>query len=105
MPKKRRVKLRTRAPHWDDVGMDELTSFWCGWRVPKTDLERERSAWQTWEEFLGAWALVREEGIAEWKASRSEGLPFAEVAYQRVLAGKAPDGGEVEEEPWASGRR
>ena len=132
MPRKyRRVKLAHRELSWADISISEMLHFWVGFRP------RDHGPWQTWAEYLGDWAAVRDEGLADWAERRArmradceaevarrrarlpEGvtdsdrslyaelleraeanlareaakdLPAAEIAYQRVLAGGAPDG-------------
>jgi hypothetical protein len=53
-------------------------------RAPK----RDRNVWEP----LLAWAKEKLE------KEESKEMPFAEIAYQRVLAGRAPDGSEDEDE-------
>jgi hypothetical protein len=102
MSKQRRVKLTHREVRWDDLDLSEWLNFQGGWRVPETDFERSRSRWQTWQEFLQCWALVREDGLAAWEETRAgqrrtfrravdEALPFAERLYRAVEAGADPE--------------
>ena len=127
MPRKRQVaKLRARALTWRDVGLRKQ-SFFVGWHPPTNEFDRSRSHWETWEEYLGEWSAVRVDGLVAWAAGRarrrdglrrmvalstgdnsewftqqledeeSRELPFAEILYQRVVAGKALEDEEEEE--------
>ncbi len=86
MPRKRRVpKLAHRQLRWDDVDMSMLLNFWTAWRPPQGEFERGRSHWQTWEQYLGDWALVRAAALPEYAAKQTELLALyrAEVARRR----------------------
>jgi len=85
MPRKLRVeKLRTRL-RLDDLGFEEWLSFLVGWHPPETDFARERSRWQTWDQFDSEYRLLREEVLAhEWvqnDLARGK-IIFAETRYQ-----------------------
>ncbi len=74
-PRKRRIaKLARRRLTWHDVFISEILAFWVGWRPPESDFDRSQSHWRTWEEFLGDWAAVREEGLARWEVNHAERL-------------------------------
>jgi hypothetical protein len=109
--KRRRVKqLVGRQPTWDETFMGDRLYFEAGWRPPVTALERSRSPWGTWPEFLAAWVVVREDALADWAKYQAErgrqspgrfldvALPFAEELLEAVQAGADP-------EAWASARR
>lgn len=101
--KYRRAKLAHRALTWDDVGPNEMLDFFAGWHPPRTDVERPRSPWQTWREYLTAWLMVRDDGLAGWHAHRAERL----AARRAMVAQRAAELAEVAHDfsPAGEGRR
>ena len=69
----------------------DLLRFWSSWEPPADSFERKKSRWQTWEQYLGEYAQVREELLAR-RAQTHPGWPtFAEFVYQAHLTGRDRD--------------
>ena len=89
MPTTRHRRTRGRATlTLDDLGLEDLLAWLAGWHPPISGFDRERSRWQTWEQFDTEYGLLRDEFLAhEWtqnSLSRGERV-FAE---ERYLAGR-----------------
>jgi len=85
MPRKLRTAKRRAELTLDDLPLSAILDFLTGWQPPTNDFERQRSRWQTWEEFDAEYLLIREELLgSEWAApARREGRAiFAEQRYQ-----------------------
>jgi hypothetical protein len=105
MPRKRRrTKLQARRPTWRDVTPREMLDFWGGWSPPTRELprlelltqHRIECDWNTWDDYLGHWAEVREDGLEDWKERRAFHLAHgrAEVARREAEKVKAQDEAE-----------
>lgn len=88
MPTKRRRIMRgsTRLS-LADFTIADLLAFIAGWSVPETDFARNRSRWQTWEEYMSDYAAVRDELMASTWCRSADGAPLeppvAETFYQQ----------------------
>ncbi len=97
MPRKRQaVKLRAARLRWQDVGLSEMLDFFHGWRPPVGEFDRSRSAWETWEEYLADWELVRPEALSDWEAKHQEHLAQAGA----TVAKRAQAIEEADSEVW-----
>ncbi len=83
MPRKRRTtKRRARYVTWSDIGICERLDFFHSWAPPPDG----HSHWETWDEFLEDWSMVRENALEDWRAQRGEMLAYSKAEAARRKA-------------------
>lgn len=65
MPRQRTGGKQRSALHLSDLRPVEWLSLRLGWSPPADDLDRSRTRWETWSDFLGDYGAIRAEYAAE----------------------------------------